>query len=265
MQSVGFEQRVEKMVEEVPFPAEHYNGIADSYRDAKRSNRRVGLVNATMGDLIGDPTGLDAVDLATGEGTYARFLKRKGSKSVLGIDISREMIRLARSQEEVDLLGIDYIEADLTSFETERTFDLATAGFLLNYAASRDQLRSLCASTRRLLKPGARFVGVNINMFVETYGYNDWVSVGRRMSGPADPQEGDTLTIYLTTDAGREVVFDNYYLNPKTYEQVFAEVGFSSFRWVPLKTNPEAHIQLGEELLEHLVRHSQVIGFEARI
>ena len=135
----------------------------------------------------------------------------------------------------------------------------------MNYASSRAQLRALCAAARRLLKPGARFVGVNCSMFVETYGYDDWVDIGRRMSGPAEPREGDALTVHLSTGAGQEIVFDNYYLKPATYEAVFAEVGFSSFRWVPLSVTSQTRAQLGDALGEHLLEHSQLIGFEARV
>ena len=253
------------MLTQLTSPADVYNEIANDYLDVRQSIRCHHFVNATMSDLIGDPTGLDAIDLATGEGACARLLKRNGARSVLGVDISCEMIGLACEAEAQDPLDVNYVVADVATFEAGRTFDLATAGFLLNYAASRDQLRSLCAAARRLLKPGARFVGVNSNMFVETYGYNDWASVGRRMSGPSAPQEGDVLTIRLATDSGREIVFDNYFLKPETYEAVFAETGFSSFRWVPLSVTPEARASLGDKLVDHLLEHSQIIGFEARV
>src|SRR5690606_26797922 len=47
-----------------------------------------------------DPVaGLNVLDLGCGEGYFARGLKRKGAGSILGIDVSDEMVRGAQQRE----------------------------------------------------------------------------------------------------------------------------------------------------------------------
>jgi 2-polyprenyl-3-methyl-5-hydroxy-6-metoxy-1,4-benzoquinol methylase len=42
-----------------------------------------------------------------GEGFYTRRIKRKGAGTVVGVDISEEMIRLAKQQEQNHPLGVE--------------------------------------------------------------------------------------------------------------------------------------------------------------
>ena len=46
-------------------------------------------------EVLGSVRGLDVLDLAAGEGRASRMLMERGAKSVLGADVSPEMIRRA--------------------------------------------------------------------------------------------------------------------------------------------------------------------------
>lgn len=247
----------------VPSPADVYSKIAANYRATKGKLAVHHIVDATMAGEIGDVTGFCAIDLGTGEGRWARYLKRHGAEHVLGVDASPEMIRLARGAEAEDPLGCEYVVADVATFTSARQFDIATAVFLLNYATSHDHLRALCNATRRLLKPGGRFVGINTSMFLDAFDFDGWTSIGRRMTGPEAPREGDALTITLGSGEGPDVIFDNYYLKPETYQAAFTAAGFSSFQWVFPTVSEEGRKIFGNAFWRPLLERPQLMGFEA--
>lgn len=248
----------------LPSPADVYNDIAREYQSSKATLTAYNhIIDTTVAAAIGAVTGLDAIDLATGDGRWARYLKREGAAKVLGVDVSHEMIRLAREAETEDPIGCKYIVSDVTDLTSETRFDIATAAFLLNYATSHSELKSYCDAAHRLLKPKARFVGINTNMFVDTYGFDDWVRVGRRMTGSKALKEGDALTIRLDRGDGSEIVFDNYYLRPETYEAAFAKAGFTSFHWIMPTVSDEWRERFGDAFWRPLLERPQLIGFEA--
>jgi ubiquinone/menaquinone biosynthesis C-methylase UbiE len=62
--------------------------------------------------LIGDVDGLRICDLACGQGRVARHLAAKGA-SVVGIDVSANLLAIARRHERIMPYGIEYIHADV--------------------------------------------------------------------------------------------------------------------------------------------------------
>jgi len=69
----------------------------------------------TLEQSIGALDGLDLLDLATGDGYYARHFKRRGAKRVLGVDLSLDMVTLAKAAESKEPLGITYETGDCKS------------------------------------------------------------------------------------------------------------------------------------------------------
>ena len=82
---------------------------------------------------------------------------------MLGVDISPERLRLAQQQEQAEPLGITYQVYDAVALPLLGSFDLVTAFHLLNYATSKDQLRSMCRSVYDNLVAGGRFIAYTIN------------------------------------------------------------------------------------------------------
>jgi 2-polyprenyl-3-methyl-5-hydroxy-6-metoxy-1,4-benzoquinol methylase len=80
-----------------------------------------GLIVDGVGGLL-PPTvhGSRVLDVACGHGRASRGVARLGAE-VVGVDISAELIELARSREVTDSLGIDYHAADIG--ETDRWWD----------------------------------------------------------------------------------------------------------------------------------------------
>src|SRR5262249_43907407 len=62
--------------------------------------------------MVGELAGKRVLDLACGFGFYTKQLKQRGAAQVVGVDISPEMVRLARVQEHEAPEGIEYLVYD---------------------------------------------------------------------------------------------------------------------------------------------------------
>jgi SAM-dependent methyltransferase len=94
--------------------------------------------------------GLRVVDLGCGFGWFCRWAREQGAASVLGLDVSTNM--LARAVADTDDEGITYRQQDLDQFDLPHgEFDLAYTSLTLHYLANLD---GLLATVRRALSPG---------------------------------------------------------------------------------------------------------------
>lgn len=245
--------------------AQTYNSIAERYRNMKAMPLARYLVEPTLMRLIGDVEGLDTIDLACGEGQWTRKLKHLGAATATGIDISEEMIRLAEAAEHIEPLGCKYCVKDVALLELTAKYDLAVGAFFLNYASSSKQLLAFCRATARLLRPNGRFVGINTNMSLDVSAYDSWRDIGRWMTTTPERRDGDPLTVHLVQEVGSAVSFDNYYLSPSIYEDAFAQAGFSTFQWTQPILSKEALGVHTVEFWDQILKHPQVIGFEAAV
>ncbi|MFT7535002.1 MAG: SAM-dependent methyltransferase [Hyphomicrobiaceae bacterium] len=103
--------------------------------------------------------GLDVLDLGCGEGYFARGLKRRGAGSILGIDVSEEMVNGAKQRESQEKLGIRYRAGNATDLDdiAPESLDLCVAVFLFNYL-NLEQTRHTMSEVHRVLRPGGRFI-----------------------------------------------------------------------------------------------------------
>ena len=67
-----------------------YDEIAEQYRDSKLLPFRHAIERYTVFQLLDDPRGKTVLDLACGEGIYARQFKRAGASAATGVDVSRK-------------------------------------------------------------------------------------------------------------------------------------------------------------------------------
>src|SRR5262245_11482883 len=73
-----------------------YDHIGSKYDEYARTATLKRAESYTFFRMVGALAGKSVLDLACGFGFYTRLLKRHGAAQVLGVDISPEMIRLAR-------------------------------------------------------------------------------------------------------------------------------------------------------------------------
>jgi SAM-dependent methyltransferase len=186
---------------------------------------------------IGDVNGKSVLDLACGEGFYTRKIKQLGASRVIGVDISAEMLKLARLKESKNPLGIEYIHSSVQTMEKLGEFDLVVAGFLLHYSPNKAELLKMCQVIYANLKSGQRFVTLNNNFGRTTEllpealaKYN--VSYEALLSYPLN--EGDIIRVTLG-----EVQFDIYYYSCQTYTHALEQAGFKNVTYRDLILPPD--------------------------
>ncbi len=99
------------------------------------------------------------LDLACGTGTLSELMEREGY-SVVGVDISEEMIAEARRKALEGSLRTRYYAQDAASMSIPGAqFDLCVCLFdSLNYITSPEQFASACCAVARHLRPGGLFL-----------------------------------------------------------------------------------------------------------
>jgi SAM-dependent methyltransferase len=110
---------------------------------------------ASLLELVGDVRHLRLLDIACGHGRLTRELARRGAK-VVGVDVLRALLTLARTRETELPLYITYVYADAASPLTLHGEDFD--GISCNFGLSDiDHLDGVIASVARLLRPGGFF------------------------------------------------------------------------------------------------------------
>lgn len=238
-----------------------YDFIAEEYKSSKELPFRKYVEEYTLFSLSGDLKNKTVLDLACGEGHYTRKLKRAGAEKVLGVDISSEMIQLAEQEEWELYTGCRYLVYDVTQMPILGEFDLVSAMYLLNYARSKEELMAFCRSIYKQLRPGGRVVGMNDNPANHPSHYHLYLSYGFVKYSPMDRVEGDPIRYTFLQEDGSRFHFNNFYLSPETYQEVFAEIGFENFKWEgPFLAPAQRHNPYWDDLMEY----PPVIGFSAQ-
>ena len=217
-----------------------YDAIAELYRESKWLLFRHFIERYTLLSLLGALHDRTVLDMACGEGVYARHFKRVGAAEVTGVDISQAMVELAEAQERADPIGCRYVCADAASFTPIAPVDVVTAIYLLNYARTAKAVEDFGRACFRALRPGGLLVGFNDN--VRNPPRPDDMSLAKygleRTCLRHPPHEGDPIRYRITNHDNRVFEFDNYYLKPDTYEAAMRDAGFSDFQWVDAMLDP---------------------------
>jgi len=127
--------------------AEFYSGGFDSVDDP---------ASQALLELLGPVVGLDVLDVACGHGRITRELARRGA-SVVGVDISGQLIGKAVQAERAERLGIRYVHTDASAPGALRgvSFDAVVCHFGLS---DIDDLDGAAAAISGALRPSGRFV-----------------------------------------------------------------------------------------------------------
>ena len=215
---------------------EVYDSIASEYRESKQLPFRGALEAYTLFQLLGDMRGATVYDLACGDGFYTRRIKQAGAAAVTGVDISAEMVQLARDAERRQPLGCRYVCQDAAEFAPEEPADIVTAVYLFNYARTPAQLLRMCQAARGALRQGGRLVALNDNCHnPPPVRAGAWAKYGFDRTLVGALREGAAIRYLFTTQDGEEFEFDNYFLEPDTYRDALTEAGFVNIEWVDLR------------------------------
>lgn len=208
---------------------------------------------------LSDLTGLSVLDLACGDGMGTRLLKRWGADRVVGVDISAQMVELARQQEQAQPLGIVYQVADAATLGTIGSFDRVTASYFLHYARNREQLLQMVRTVYDNLKPGQHFVGSNANPLLPPQPVIDQRKYGLRYD-LVDEHLHEGATLRATLFLGENTVeFDFYWLPWTAYEEAFRTVGFRSWKIEPYLIPPDSEHRYGEGFWDEYIALPSVV------
>lgn len=132
-----------------------YDAVAEFYV-AGWSDDCADPATAALLAEVGRVPDLDVLDVACGHGRVTRELARRGAR-VVGVDISRELLRVAESWQLPASLTVRYAWADVTvAIPADLgAFDMAVCNFGLS---DIDELDRALAFVAVALRPGARFV-----------------------------------------------------------------------------------------------------------
>jgi SAM-dependent methyltransferase len=190
---------------------------------------------------LGDVTGLAALDLGCGAGSYTRLLAERGARPVVGIDGAAGMIDHARRREAEDPSGARFVLQD-ASEPIAGAFDVVLAVHLLPYAETFDALAAMCASARSALsEPGKRFVTVTINPgFAREPGY--YLRYGFDLIAPsAELSDGDPIRLRSEFLGGTiDVTPHNW--SRASQEHALLGAGFRQVTWWDPVCSPTADV-----------------------
>lgn len=217
--------------------SKQYDRIGKSYQTFK-DQPVVDIERPSVLKRLGNVDGLTCVDLACGLGYWSKLLVDKGAARVVGIDISESMVNAAReslSDHHASKVAFHVGDCSKPSVIDGGPFDVAIAGWFLNYAPDFDALTNMWRVIHDNLKPGGRFIGTTVNthcpMFEpidDAYGMEVWAveEVGEGW------QRGWKCHIQANVEP-EPFSFENYHFMHDFYERAAAEAGMIDLKWHP--------------------------------
>lgn len=129
---------------------------------------------ASVQAKLPDLTGARVLDLGCGFGAFDRWAVANGASSVIGIDLSENM--LSRARELTDTSVIEYRSGDLENLEiVEADFDLVYSALAFHYI---NDFHALSGLIRSKLKKGGRLVATVEHPIYTAPRNDDWQETG---------------------------------------------------------------------------------------
>lgn len=223
---------------------DQYKNISVAYQQARRMPMTYFLEVPSVIRQVGDLSNRTLIDFACGEGFFTRMFRNLGASTVIGTDLSPDMIRLAQQQEASSPLGITYAVADASILHRFGQFDLATAIYLFNYADDEATLANMLANVRQNLVPGGRLIAVIPNPdFIN--GRADTLPYGYFMEERARRPQNSRVRMTFTGENPFSIEFTQW--NRPTWERLLARNGFTDINWIPFTVSDEGIRQFGPD------------------
>ncbi len=194
--------------------------------------------------LLPDLNGKRVVDLGCGFGLFARWARQHGAASVLGLDLSQNM--LARAKASTEDANIDYRIADLETLELpEAAFDLAFSSLAFHYVT--DFARLIRTIHRALVKDAHLVFNIEHPVYMAAAQPSWIVEADGRKTWPVNnyAREGVRTSDWLAKDVVK------YHRTLATTLNTLLDTGFAIRRVVEFAPSAEqiaAAPQLAEEM-----------------
>jgi toxoflavin synthase len=207
--------------------------------------------------MMGALEGQRVLDLACGFGFYTRLLKQHGAAQVIDVDISPEMIRLAKQQEQAEPRGITFQVGDAVTLPRLDRFDLVTAVYLLNYATSKEQLLGMLRSAYDNLVVGGRFIAYTMDPAF-TLSKSNGTKYGFTVLHQTAEEDRCICDAEFVTEPPTPVRYSQW--SQATYERAIQEAGFRAFAWHPSEVAPADIVRYGGAYWRDFYDNCLIIG-----
>ena len=221
--------KIKEFIDEMEKNNPEYNKISKEYsQSAELRDDRSQILAPTAKKLLGEIQSLNVLDLACGDGYFTRLIKEWGAKRVVGIDISKNMIEIARKKESTLHHEIEYMVGNASELPSIGEFDVVFAGFLLHYAKNREELQSMLNGISNSLKPAGKFVCFNENPEKPLH---EGIQYGVKTLGPNNIKDGDIVTRQHFEKQTKKFEFSHFHYELDTYNQSLKTAGFNNIEW----------------------------------
>jgi ubiquinone/menaquinone biosynthesis C-methylase UbiE len=185
----------------------------------------------------------NVLDVGCGDGYMTRMLVNEGViKSAIGIDISKEMIELAKSAIQQDeKKHFEYYSTKVEDFvgtsNSINKFPLIISTFMLCHMESVNELHEVLSHIYRLCS--GSFVGLLPNPFLNPEDAVKLRKYNIKHDISSEITDGEKVAITFDVDTDNQFTLIDFWYSPATYENLFRKAGFSTFQWVPLEIDPD--------------------------
>lgn len=238
-----------------------YDSLVRAYQRSKTMPFRVYSEIPNHLESLGDLHGRNVLDLACGEGFYTRLIKQAGAARVVGVDLSPEMIALARQQEQQSPVGIEYFAGAAESIADLGTFDVVSAAYLLNCAPDIATLNGMTQAISRSLAPGGRLVATIGDLGCRSG--VDYSPYGMTTNVTADLPEGAPYQITFLLDEDTFSITD-FNHSQAAYESACAAAGLDVLAWRTCTVTDEGLNCYGADFWRTWLTHPCLLRLEAR-
>lgn len=186
---------------------------------------------------LGPWDGAAVLDLACSTGFGLREMKKLGATKLVGVDISQEMLEVAKQTSPHD--GFELHHADCSKPLThlglkEGSFDCIIAMWLLNYPEDRAQMAAVWHNIATYLKPQGKFVGIiqNQDTVQPTSMQGKWDAYGARETNLQQLPSGDGVRMHVEFNTEPKVEFDTLVLKKEILEEEAKKAGLIDLEYV---------------------------------
>jgi ubiquinone/menaquinone biosynthesis C-methylase UbiE len=233
-----------------------WGGVSEWYGDvvADSDSYQVRVIEPNLTRLLGDVTKTKILDLACGEGFFARSLRARGA-DVIGCDVAPELVELAKQK---DKTGV-YVVAESHSLSkyADKTFDTIICILALQ---NIEKLKETCHEASRLLKFGGRFVFVLNHPSFRNPKHSDWyysdeLKIQGRVSYEYMSEKKTKIDMTPgERDTNKKKYTYSFHRPLQTYIKLLSKAGFSIVgleEWVSHKKSEKGPRAAAEDKARH--------------
>lgn len=206
-------------------------------------------------NLLGDISGLKAIDLGCGAGQNVVALAKAGALA-MGVDFSASQIEKARKHAGMMKAAGQFIQADITSMPVieDNSFDLAITACAIAFVKD---LKQALGEINRILKPEGKFV-LSAMHPMQYIIDGDEGSMYFNSAYPFKPR----ILKWSWDFSEKSIPFQHYLRSVSEYHNALVEAGFTVIKMLePKPTMDTPHAGISKEIMEeypYIARHLPV-------